>query len=540
MPPKYVAHVSSDFHYDTFKRTFPTIQEAIDYMYDLYGAEFGVTINVYPGWYYGQIHSYPGFFIKGITHNAPASEQRPVTLYADGLTPATYPLRAEDGDAYVMHNMNIKTAAGGTFGRLGNDRYVSCNFAGGAFIESQENVTIFESWADCSFVSCPAFNVTGVEPQGRYLVFENCWFGWWNTIKFESTHTGAYAVFDMDGGHLSFTKLSIKGDWYHFAKNYHSFGSVRHEYDTTKGIVYRGVTITNGIHFVSNPASFKIVDCGFEDGAESPVPAGTADITADVTITNVECLNNSFHNGLCGCIHITDNIRDVGGGRNKYLCLQCAIESIAYGESGVVRLNDSFIDLAELTLADNVSVVIDGQRTHSLTFTANIVELGLNQALTFSRMCSINGSAIEINGDGAELHAHSCNHSSTFHIVTTAGAGAHVHINNSSFQGDTGHPALEINGIVPSMLLEYSKFKGATGQPAVNFTVAADSKLKAKFSTFLHGDGAANYPIVRTGSFSVTFSIYGSAGNNSFLPPAGGLSNAISGSNNTDDNALDF
>ena len=63
MPPKYVAHVSSDFHYDTFKRTFPTIQEAIDYMYDLYGAEFGVTINVYPGWYYGQIHSYPGFFI---------------------------------------------------------------------------------------------------------------------------------------------------------------------------------------------------------------------------------------------------------------------------------------------------------------------------------------------------------------------------------------------------------------------------------------------------------------------------------------------
>lgn len=539
----YVAKNGADTNTGSMNEPFLKIQAACDYAIANMSPTLDnmVIIEVFPGLYEEQIHSIEGIFISGTEPSYPINEKKAVILYNTGVDAEHYPLRGDDGDYYALQNMIVRVDDEETFGKVCNSRFAQCRFEGGYFIEGTEDVAVYATWYDCAFYNCKGFNLTGVAPNGRYLVFERCWNGWNKTATFESTHTVGNAVVDMDGGHLSFTKLSIKGDWYHFAKNYHSFGSSRHEYDTTKGVVYRGVTITNGIHFVSSPASFKIVDCGFEDGAESPVPAGEADITADVVITGVECLNNSFHNGMCGCIHITDNIRDVGGGRNKYLCLQCAIDSVESGEAGVVRLNDSFTDLAELTLNDNVSIVIDGQRTHSLTFTADIVELGLNQVLTFSRMCSINGGAIEINGNGAELHTHSCNHSSVFHIVTTSGVGAQVHINNSSFQGDTGHPALEINGLDPSLLIEYSKMEGAVGQPAVNYTVAADSKLRAKFSTFIHGDGGENnYPIVRTGSFSVTFSIYTSAGNDSFLPPAGGLSNSISGANNTDDKALDF
>lgn len=337
MPPEYVAYVSPNFHYDSYKQTFPTIQEAIDYMYGRYGWVFGMTINVYPGTYNEQIHSFPIFFIKGIVHNKPSSEQRVVTLYNTGADPDHYPLRANDGDGYMIHNMNIKTDYGGTFGRLGNDRYVSCNFSGGSFIESTQDVSIFESWADCSFVNCPAFNVTGVAPQGRYLVFEDCWFGWWQTMRFESTHTAGNAVFDMDGGHLAFTKLSLKGDWYHFAKNYHSFGAYRTDYDTTKGIVYRNVTISNGIHFFSNPMSFKMIGCEMEDAAEMPIPDGEADITADVAITDVNFQNNSMHNGLSGEIEIQGKLRSVGGNEiNKYISIQDAIDSLT--SDGIIFL----------------------------------------------------------------------------------------------------------------------------------------------------------------------------------------------------------
>lgn len=538
----YVAKNGVDTNTGSMNEPFLTIQAACSYAITNMSPslENMVIIEVFPGLYEEQINSIEGVFISGTEPSYPINEKKAVILYNTGADAAHYPLRGNDGDYYALQNMIVRTDTDGTFGKICNSRFRQCRFEGGYFIEGTEDTSVYSTWYDSSFYNCKGFNLTGVAPNGRYLVFERCWNGWNKTATFESTHTVGNAVVDMDGGHLSFTKLSIKGDWYHFAKNYHSFGSVRHEYDTTKGIVYRGVTITNGIHFVSSPASFKIVDCGFEDGAESPVPEGEADITADVVVTGVECLNNSFHNGLCGCIHITDNIRDVGGGRNKYLCLQCAIDSVESGESGVVRLNDSFIDLAELTLNDNVSIVIDGQRTHKLTFSADIVELGLNQKLTFSRMCQIDGGAVEINGNGAEFHAHACNHDSMLHIVMTSGVGAKLHLNNSSYQGDTGHPALLIGGLDPSMLIEYSRLTGASGQPAIEYTVAADSKLKVKYSTLLHGSGGANYPIVRTGAFSVTFAIYASAGNKGFLPPGGGLSNSISGANNTDDVALDF
>lgn len=337
IPAENTAYVSPSFHYDTTKRTFPTIQEAFDYMYDTFGFVFGTTIFVYPGTYTEQIHTFAGYFIQGITRATPSSEWHPVVLYNTGADPDHYPLRANDGDGYFIKNIDITTDTGGVFGKLSNSRFDGIRFQGGSFIEGTENINLYETWSNCAFLNCKGFNLTGVAPQGRYLLFENCWFGWWNTATFESTHLTGNAVFDIDGGHFAFTKLSLKGDWYHFAKNYHSFGAYRTEYDTTKGIVYRNVTISNGIHFVSDPMSFKMIGCEMEDAAEMPIPDGEADITADVPITDVNFQNNSMHNGLSGEIEIQGNLRYVGGNAiNKYISIQDAIDSLP--SSGLIFL----------------------------------------------------------------------------------------------------------------------------------------------------------------------------------------------------------
>ena len=535
----YVSKNGDDSNTGTIGDPFLTINAACEYAIANLAGTLTV-IKVYPGTYTEQIHSTQDIFIVGVIPTYPINESKLVILYNTGADADHYPMRGNDGDYYSIQNMTIRADTDGTFGKVCNSRFRQCRFEGGYFIEGTEDIAVYETWFDCAFYNCVGFNLTGVAPNGRYFVFERCWFGWNKTARFESTHTTGNAVVDIDGGHLAFMKLSIKGDWYHFAKNYHSYGDARHEYGTTKGIVYRGVTITNGIHFVSNPASFKMVVCGMEDGAESPIPAGTADITADVAITNVEFHSNSLHNGLSGEIQIINGTKDVGGGSNRYLCLQCAIESVASGESGVIRLHESLTGLAEHTIPDNVSIAIDGQRAHSLTFTDDIVELGLNQKLTFSRLSDINGGAIEINGNGAEFHIHSCNHNSIFHIVLTSGTGSHLHINNSSFAGDAGHPTLKVDNIDTDMLIEYSRLEGATGQPAVNFTAEADSKFKAKYATFLHGDGGANSPIIRTGVFTIDVLVYACSGNSNLTPPAGSIANLISGDNNTVDAAIDF
>ena len=820
-----VYEVSPNFDDNPTGHKFSTIQGAIDQAYADHSAVFGVTINVHPGTYTGQIHSYPGFFIKGTVHNSPSSEQRVVTIYDTGLTPEHYPLRANDGDGYVIHNINIKTASGGTFGRLGNDRFVSCNFSGGAFIESLQDVAIYETWSNCSFVSCPAFNVTGIEPQGRYLVFEDCWFGWWNTMRFESTHTTGNAVFDMDGGHLAFTKLSLKGDWYNFSKNYHSFGAYRHDFDTTKGIVYRNVTISNGIHFLSDPMSFKMIGCEMEDAAEMDIPDGEADITADVAITDVNFQNNSMHNGLSGEIEIQGKIRSVGGNEiNKYISIQDAIDSLtsdgiiflqpgtyteqlhsrseiliqgrthegvpavkstilyntgadsahyplggddtdifnisditiktepdavigklsasnftgvvfqngyfieatanqamlmglsdcsfedtmAFNLTGVgsgglramtivgcyfnnntdhwvmnsthtatlvivkntmfhefypdiggdwnvevsnshcfgtsrsvisttnkisyiqciisnglhftsnpdvimhlntfsdscgyaitgsditasldvtnvdyaqnvqqnglageikildpiknvganavnryttiqdaidsittkgnIRLHESYTGLTELSIPNNTEVIINGDQTHSLVFTGDIATLGLGEKLVLDSLSGITGTNVEIAGNNAEFHMHTCPcGDNTMQILATSGTSAKVHLRDTNITGATGYSPLQINSLDPEYKITASRLIGSTGQPAVEFTVEADNKFQTKQSAYIHGDGSANSPFVYTGANKVDFAVYACGLNATWN--ANDFTNTIGSAGNITDPNIDF
>lgn len=536
--PQYIAYVSATFTNDTEARKFNTIQAAIDHMYTTYGALFGVTINVYPGTYTEQIHSYTGFFIKGVTHNAPSSEQRVVTLYNTGADADHYPMRGNDGDHYVMHNMNIKTDASGVFGKLGNDRFVSCNFSAGSFIEATADTAVFESWADCGFVNAKSFNLTGAALNSRYLVFEDCWFGYYQTMVFESTHGASNAVFDMDGGHLVQTKVSLKGDWYHFAKNYHSYGSTRHEFGTTAGIVYRGVTISNGIHFTANPGSFKMADCGMEDGAELPIPAGECDITADVDITGVIFSGNSMHNGLCGEIQITDSLKNVGGtSMNRYLDLVEAVKSIT-GESTITVHSDQ-VDIPKLTMPTTGTVLIDGRTTYSLTFTGDIADLEADDKLVFDNCGTILGGTVNVNGNNAEFHMHGCICSdNTFEILATSGTNAKIHLRDSNLNGSTGKSAIQINSVDPEYKITYSRLLGATGQPAIEYTVDADGKLRAKFSTFIHGDNAGNIPITNTSGSKTDFAIYACGFNASYN--AAHFTNLIGSAGNIVDSAITF
>ena len=330
----YVAKNGDDSNIGTYVDPFLTIQAAIDYIVasGIIGLGQQALVEVYPGVYTEQIESIQGIFISGGVQNVPTTDSGVVVIYNTGVDAAHYPLCGDDGNAFYLRNLTVQTDDGGVFGKLSNSRFNSILFSGGEFIEGTENVSLYAVWKNCSFLNSNAFNLTGVAPQGRYLVFEQCWFGWWKTIRFESTHTIGNAVFDMEGGHLAFTQMMLKGDWYHFAKNYHSFGAYRHQFDTTKGISYRNVTISNGMHFLSDPMFFQMIGSEMTDAAEMPIPADEADLTADVPITDCVFVDNAMHNGLSGQIQIRSTLRNVGVDTiNRYISIQAAIDSLPYG-----------------------------------------------------------------------------------------------------------------------------------------------------------------------------------------------------------------
>ena len=506
--PQYVARVSANFTDNEDQQQFSTIQAAIDFMWTEYDGVQGITIFLYPGVYTEQIHSHAGYYIHGIGRNVPTNEPRPVTIYNTGADADHYPLRGNDGDVYIIENVNIKTDADGVYGKISNSRFSECRFENGEFIEGTEVANIYETFVDCSFYNSKAFNLTGAAPAYRYLVFEHCWFGYYKNPVFASTHATENLVVDMDGGHLAYTNLTIGGDWYHFAKNYHSFGNTRHEYDTTKSIVYRGVTITNGMHFSQDPLSFKMVNCLMEDGAESPIPDDEADITADVTITDVIFQQNAMHNGLAGEIHITDPIKNVGGSApNKYFNLTEAIKSVHNAD--IIMLQEDQTDIGKITMPASGKVQIRGRSLYGITFTGDIVDLEADDVLIFDNCSTITGGTVNVNGNNAELHLHGCIcGDNTMEIKATSGTGAWVHIRDSTINGPTGKSALQINSTDPSYRITYSKLIGATGQPAIEYTVDADATLKAKFSSFLHGDNASNIPITNTSGSKTQFSVY--------------------------------
>jgi hypothetical protein len=93
--------------------------------------------------------------------------------------------------------------------------------------------------------------------------------------------------------------------------------------------------ISNGLHFVTNPANVTIEACGFNDNEGYPITG--EDVTADVNITNVSYIQNIQQNGISGKIQTTSKAVNVGGDSvNKYYSIQDAIDSLS--GDGIVSL----------------------------------------------------------------------------------------------------------------------------------------------------------------------------------------------------------
>jgi len=543
--PEYVFRVDPSFFVNGDAHEFPTIQGALDWICTEVTIPAGQSalVNVAPALYEEQIHCSESVFIVGAPPTFPINEGKPTILSNTGADAAHYPLRGDDGDKYLIQNMTIHTAVSGipvagTFGKLSNSRFGQCRFEGGYFIEGTEDIPLYMTWNSCAFHNCKGFNLTGVAPNQRYLVLENMWLGWWHTATFESTHTVGYAALDMDGGHLASTGLHIKGDWYHFAKNYHSFGGLRTVYDTPNWVIYRAVTISDGIEFLQDPSITIFSNTNCNDGVDPPLAPDQPDIIASVPITNVEYSNNTQYNGIVGEIQTTNFVKNVGGDSiNRYFSLADAMKSIT-GESAII-LHEDLTNLPKLVMPATGSVLIDGGSLYGLSFAGDVVDLGLNDKLVIEKVVGINGGTINVDGNNAELHFHSCLCGTNIvQILASSGVGSFIHIKNTNLVAPAGCSVLQINSADPNYKITSSRLTGAVGQPAVEFTVDADGKLRSKGSTYLHGDGGANSPLIYTGAGKVDFSLYLCGFNAPWS--AASFTNLIGSAGNVFDTGIDF
>jgi len=387
----------------------------------------------------------------------------------------------------------------------------------------------------CSFENSMAFNLTGIGSGGiRAMTINGCYFNDYATHwVMDSTHDNTLVIVKNTIFHNAYP--DIGGNWRVEFSNSHSFGPSRSLISTTGRIAYIQCIISNGLHFTSNPDTIMHLntftdDCGYAITG--------ADITSTVDVTDVDYVQNVQQNGLAGEIKILDPIKNVGANAiNRYISIQDAIDSIT--TSGIVDLHQSFTGLDELLIPNNTKVTIDGRRVYSLAFTADIVELGLGEELIFNNLSEITGGNVEINGNDAKFHMHSCPcGSNTLQILATSGTGTMVHIRDTNIMGATGCSPLQVNSLDVSYLLSYSRLTGAIGQPAVEFTVLSLDKLRSRFSTFVHGDGINNAPLTYTGAGKVSFAMY-SCGLNAAWNPAS-FTNTIGSANNTTDPNIDF
>lgn len=541
----YVSKSGNDSNPGTLHDPFLTIQAAIDYAYSVYGAitDFAntVVVKIAPGIYTEQIHSYAGYYLVGeISGHYTPRGRPPATLYNAGDSAGTWPLRSDDGDVYQLFGINVQTDIDGVIGKLASGDFVNCFFRNGNFIERTQTGSGLPSFRGCTSNgnTYGGFNLTGTNLASTgWLAFTNC--NLTGAPIFSSTHTTDPTVEFSNtfiNGHFE-----ISGDWNYYTAmtGCNSWGeAVRNVFNTTGKIKIYGGSCVNGIHFTSAPSVLEISGLAFSSLEDNQILNGEADITADVDITANVYIVNIPHNGISGKIKTPSSKKHVGSYvADAYLSLQDAIDSIPVSGEGVVELSENITNLAEVVITGTKDITIDGKRAWSLSFTGDIVELGLNQVLTMSKIKNISGGLVEINGNGAEFHLHDCNHDSQFSVLVSSGVGASVHINSTNYASPTGLSPIQINSVDPEIMIEYSRLEGSAGQPAIEFTVVADDKLKAKFSTFIHGDGGVNSPIQTTAASS-DISIYSCGLNASWSPSD--FSNTIGSANNTTDANIDF
>lgn len=533
-----MAFTGKDFVDDPYVRKFSTIQEAIDRAYSKYGAlssaDAVVVVKIAPGIYTEQIHSYLGYYLCGMT----TADKKSVTLYNTGLDAAHYPLRSDGDEHFIMTGINIQTDAHGVYGKIPSCHFYDCRFTNGDFIESADSV--YAEFTTCRFKAGDhgGFNFTGTNLTGTRAIVLNrsSLINPFVEPTFSSTHT-SWAVLTLDDVSLK-GNLNISGDWGVDMQYSETYGySHRNVFNTTGEIHLFNVALRNGVHFTSAPSVFSMINSSFiEKSGTTWIPDGEADITSDVDVTCDFYSNNSQQNGLAGSIKIPCPVKAVGCAvQNKYLSVQDAINSIV--TEGVVDLRESLTGLAELTIPSGIHATIDGHKLYSLSFTTDIVELNASEELVFYGLSELNGNNIEVNGNSAYVGFEECLTVNAY-VTLTAGTGVYCLVYSSTIKAPTGHPAITQNDVTSTIVSGYSRVDGGVGHPAILTTVEADSGIKAKFSTLVHGDGAGNAPLVYTGANKMDILVYNCALNAAWN--AAHYTNLVGSPNNTTDANINF
>lgn len=512
--PDRTYYVSQSFTADGDLHRFDTIQGAIDHV--MAASWYGdlsdtnqALIFVGPGLYTEQIHSAMYIVIAGYVSGVDPLTMYPVpTLYNTGADAAHYPLRSDEDEKFYMVGINIETDPGGVIGKLPYGGFSNCSFQNGHFVE--RNSTSVTIMSECVFNGSAygGFNLEGTDLAGyRNIILRgDCNIGFRSTSVFASSHV-EWANLKMTNVDIE-GNLEVGGDWdWRSSKCYTYRLDARNRLSTTGEVKIFDSGILNGLHFVSAPLIFEMTNSAFEGISDCQIPDGEPDITSDIPIVDATYSGNTQCNGLCGCVQITNPEKHVGGSRqDRYFNLQHAINSIPSGETATVRVWEDLTDLPEITLPNaNTNIKIKGQKAYSLSFTGDIVEIGADRIFGFNDIVQLVGGKIELNGTSNEIGFESCQYINAYLKITN---GAFAIIYKSSIFGPTGHPAIEIDTVTPIVVVGYSRVQGATGEPAVEFSVEADDKFKAKFSSFVHGDKTNICPLSNISGAAINIAVY--------------------------------
>lgn len=526
-------YVSPDFVEDEEYHRFNSINAANEYVLaNLPTYPIKATIVVYPGIYEESIEN--SFYRIHIVGTAPTSYYlKGAILYNTGADADHYPIKCSGTSALNIMNLTVMVDTGGCFGELPNIRADNCSFRTGYFTECTSTASRTCEFRHCN-IKGDGFVLSG-ESGDRFIAFRNCdMYG--GTLEFNSTNAAGKTKSIKFSKSMLSADAEINGDWAITGYLSELYGSAVIKFGTSASITLDKMVFPNGIHFTANSSCCEIItDCNFKN---STIAVDHKDVSADVTITDVIYSGNDQQNGICGCLQITDSEKNVGNGtRDRYFSLQDAITSVPAGEYAIIRVWEDQVDLPEITLPNaNTNINVNGQKKYSLTFTGDIVEIGDNQIFGFSDMGKLDGGNIELNGTNAELSFESCQYIVGY-VTLTAGVFAILY--KSSLFGSTGHKAINVNNTLTPVIIGYSRVQGSTGNAAVEFTVDADNKLKAKYSTFIHGDKDTSAPLFFTGSSGkVDIAMY-NCGLNAAWDPAK-IYNTIGSANVTTDIGITF
>ena len=229
---------------------------------------------------------------------------------------AHYPLGGDDTDVFNISDITIKTDADKIIGKLSASNFTGVVFQNGYFIEATANQAMLMGLSDCSFEDTMAFNLTGVGSGGlRAMTIVGCYFNDYATHwVMNSTHDATLVIVKNSIFHKFYP--NIGGNWNVEVSNSHVFGTSRSVISTTNKIAYIQCIMSNGLHFTSNPDTIIQLST-FNDGCGYAITG--ADITASVTVTDVDYVNNVQQNGISGNIQIQCPVKPVGcDSSNKY------------------------------------------------------------------------------------------------------------------------------------------------------------------------------------------------------------------------------